>query len=91
MEQFWVDSGENELREAFLVFDREGNGYLTQDDFKKVMSTLGERLTEDELKEIIKDCNVNTDGTINYEGMQNFKARNMRFSVSIFSFIIRLY
>jgi Ca2+-binding EF-hand superfamily protein len=45
-----------------------GNGYVTQDEFKDCMLTLGEKLTDEEMHDIIKDCNVNTDGTINYEG-----------------------
>jgi Ca2+-binding EF-hand superfamily protein len=29
---------------------------------------MGEILNDEEMKEMLKDCNVNTDGTINYEG-----------------------
>lgn len=29
---------------------------------------MGEVLSDEEMKEMIKDLNVNTDGTINYEG-----------------------
>ncbi len=51
----------------FLYF-LSGNGYVNQDEFKEVMLTLGEKLTDEEMHDILKDCNVNTDGTINYEG-----------------------
>ena len=69
LEQYWVaDDAQNELRDAFSVFDREGNGFLTVEQFKSMLSSLGEKLTEDEIKEIMKDCTVNGDGTINYDG-----------------------
>ena len=54
---------------CYLVFDKEGNGFVTQDELKKVMQSMGEVLNDDEMKEMIKDMNVNTDGTINYEGI----------------------
>ena len=30
---------------------------------------MGEVLSDEEMKEMLKDLNVNTDGTINYEGI----------------------
>ena len=57
------------LNLCYLVFDKEGNGFVTQDELKKVMQSMGEVLNDDEMKEMIKDMNVNTDGTINYEGI----------------------
>ncbi len=54
---------------SFDYWHVKGNGYVTQDEFKEVMLTLGEKLTDDEMHDMIKDCNVNTDGTINYEGI----------------------
>ena len=45
---------------------------MTQDAFKQIMSSLGEKLSDEELREILKDCNIATDGTINYEGNEIF-------------------
>ena len=53
----------------YLVFDKEGNGFITQDELKKVLQSMGEVLSDEEMKEMLKDLNVNTDGTINYEGI----------------------
>ena len=41
---------EKELRDAFKVFDRQGNGYITSGDLRSVLQCLGEQLTEDESK-----------------------------------------
>ena len=36
---------EEELREAFRVFDRDGNGFINSTELRYVMTNLGERLT----------------------------------------------
>ena len=39
---------EEEVREAFQVFDREGNGFITTPDLLEVMQTIGDMLSSDE-------------------------------------------
>ena len=34
-----------EIREAFRVFDREGNGFITVSDLSQVLTTLGDKLS----------------------------------------------
>ncbi|KAJ2809423.1 hypothetical protein H4R20_000148 [Coemansia guatemalensis] len=54
-----------ELREAFKVFDTDGNGTISIDELGKVMESLGEKLTVDELHamfaEADKDGNYQID------------------------------
>jgi calmodulin len=45
---------EVDLLEAFKVFDRDGNGIISSEEFKFVMESLGETIPEDELKEMVK-------------------------------------
>jgi calmodulin len=58
---------EEEMLEAFKIFDRDSNGYVTKDDFKVIMNHLGEAMTPDELDEMIKDNDDDGDGQLNYE------------------------
>lgn len=44
---------DRELRDAFKVFDKAGNGYITINDLRSVLQCLGEKLTEDESKLLI--------------------------------------
>ena len=37
---------EEEIREAFRVFDREGHGFITVPDLCQVLTTLGDKLSE---------------------------------------------
>jgi len=44
---------EDELIEAFKVFDVDGNGYISKHELKVVMTSSGERITEEEIDELI--------------------------------------
>ena len=39
---------EEEIREAFRVFDREGHGFIPVPDLTHVLQTLGEKLSSEE-------------------------------------------
>ncbi|ORZ19442.1 calmodulin [Absidia repens] len=56
-----------ELLEAFQVFDKDGNNYISADELRQVMVSVGERLSEQELNEMIREADVDGDGQINYE------------------------
>ena len=43
---------EEEIREAFRVFDREGHGFITVPDLCQVLTTLGDKLTEGKQQKI---------------------------------------
>lgn len=58
---------EEEVREAFRVFDRNGNGYISAAELRHVLTSIGDKLTEDEADEMIREADVDGDGQINYE------------------------
>src|SRR5439155_10851270 len=45
---------EEEIKEAFKVFDKDGNGYISAAELRHVMTNLGEKLTEEEVDEMVK-------------------------------------
>ena len=53
-----------EIGAAFAVFDRDGSGTISTSDFRHIMSNLGERLTDDEMDEMVRDANVDADGKL---------------------------
>ncbi|KAJ1645557.1 hypothetical protein LPJ64_002847 [Coemansia asiatica] len=68
MAQYYnTSSEEEELREAFKVFDKNGDGFISADELRQVMTSLGERLTDAEVDEMIKEADADGDGKINYE------------------------
>merc|ERR1712217_869504 len=58
---------EEDLIEAFKVFDRDGNGFISAAELRHVMTNLGEKLTDEEVDEMIREADVDGDGQINYE------------------------
>jgi len=46
---------EDELIEAFRVFDRDGNGLISAQELRFVITTAGEKLQEEEIDELIRE------------------------------------
>ena len=68
-EQFYFIS-DQELREAFRVFDEEGTGFVSASDLKYILvDIMGEK--EDEVKGMMKEVKVSKDGQLNYEEFIN--------------------
>merc|ERR1711933_193744 len=59
---------EEEIREAFRVFDKDGNGFISAAELRHVMTNLGEKLTDEEEDEMIREADIDRDGQVNYEG-----------------------
>ncbi len=58
----------NRFRHFFRVFDKDGNGLITASELRVVMDNLGEKLTEDEVEEMIREADLDGDGKVSYEG-----------------------
>ncbi|EFZ01075.2 calmodulin domain protein [Metarhizium robertsii] len=55
---------EEEIREAFKVFDRDNNGFISAAELRHVMTSIGEKLTDDEVDEMIREADQDGDGRI---------------------------
>ena len=58
---------EEEIKEAFRVFDMDRNGLISASELRHVMTNLGERLTDKQVDDMIKEADIDGDGHINYE------------------------
>ncbi|KAH1185999.1 hypothetical protein KIL84_018748 [Mauremys mutica] len=65
---------EEEIREAFHVFDEDRNGYISVAELQQIMTNLGEKLTDEEVDEMIKEADADCDGRVNYKAFVRMMA-----------------
>jgi len=61
------EDAEDQIREAFQVFDGDGNGFINRGELACVMMNLGETLEPEEIQSMIDEADQDGDGQINYE------------------------
>jgi len=57
---------EEDIREAFRVFDNKNSGTISTQELRHIMANLGEKLKDHEIDEMIMHADTNGDGVINY-------------------------
>lgn len=60
-------NAEEEMLEAFQIFDADGDGNISADELRQIMENLGETLTQEEVEDMVKEADVDGDGEINYQ------------------------
>jgi len=70
-------AAEDDIREAFRVFDRDGNGHISKEEMKAVMMNIGETVTDEECQQFILDADLDGDGKINYEEFYNMMSMSL--------------
>ena len=56
-----------ELKKAFDVFDKDNSGSISRSELKDLMKSLGQKLTESEVDQIMNTVDENNDGEISFE------------------------
>ena len=59
---------EKELQQSFKVFDANGDGFINAKELRQAMTTIGEKMTEKDINDIIKQWDSDGDGNIDYKG-----------------------
>ncbi|XP_030761679.1 troponin C-like [Sitophilus oryzae] len=62
-----AEAMQQELKEAFRLYDKEGNGYITTSTLKEILKELDDKLTSDELDMIIAEIDTDGSGTVDYD------------------------
>ena len=57
-----------EIQDAFKQFDKGGNGRISMKELRRMMGELGERLTDEELDDMMREADLNGDGQIDFKG-----------------------
>merc|ERR1719315_892558 len=63
------DAGEleKELKEAFRLYDKEGQGYITTDVLKTILAELDSSLSNDDLDGMIEEIDEDGSGTVDFD------------------------
>lgn len=62
-----TEAMKQELREAFRIYDKEGNGYITTEVFRDILHELDDQLSPEELDMIIEEVDTDGSGTLDFE------------------------
>merc|ERR1712003_533297 len=58
---------EADLKEAFKIFDRDKDGFISMKELKKVSSMLGTMLTKEELDQFMAEADKDGNGKLDYD------------------------
>lgn len=58
---------DEQLKQLFKMFDRDGNGFITAAELAQTMAKLGHALTVEELTGMIKEADADGDGMISFD------------------------
>ncbi|XP_065581263.1 neo-calmodulin-like isoform X1 [Artemia franciscana] len=74
-----IDS-EKEIKEAFDVFDKDGNGHINVEELRYVSVNLGETFSDEDIAEMLKQADFDGDGVVNYKDFARMMKLNQRLS-----------
>ncbi|XP_068241946.1 calmodulin-like [Palaemon carinicauda] len=75
--EFSPADSEEEIREAFGVFDRDGNGSISATELKHVLMTMGEKLSEEEVEIMVQEADIDEEGQIFYQQFIDIMTRKI--------------
>lgn len=60
-------TSKDSIIEALKTFDKNGSGFVNGSDLRHALTTVGNRLTDEEAVSMITEMDSNNDGQINYK------------------------
>ncbi|KAI8514255.1 PREDICTED: calmodulin-like [Branchiostoma belcheri] len=68
----------SEFKEAFELFDKDGNGSIDLEELRTVMTKLGQNPTNSELRDMINEVDTDGDGTIDFTEFLTMMTQQMK-------------
>ncbi|CAB0001020.1 unnamed protein product [Nesidiocoris tenuis] len=62
-----AEAMQEELKEAFRLYDKEGNGYITTGVLKEILAALDDKLTPEDLDGMISEIDTDGSGTVDFD------------------------
>ncbi|XP_016111026.1 myosin regulatory light polypeptide 9 [Sinocyclocheilus rhinocerous] len=57
---------EDVIRNAFTCFDEEASGFIHEDHLRELLTTMGDRFTDEEVDELFREAPIDKKGNFNY-------------------------
>ncbi|XP_065010296.1 probable calcium-binding protein CML18 [Musa acuminata AAA Group] len=70
-------AAERALREAFDVYDLDGNGLISAEELHRVMNRLGEKCSVKDCSRMIRPVDADGDGNVNFEEFKKMMANGV--------------
>lgn len=62
------DAVARELKEAFRLYDKEGEGFITTKVLRDILHELDDKMTPSELDQMIDEIDADGSGTVDFDG-----------------------
>jgi len=62
-----IDEAEEELKAVFKQVDKDNDGRITKEELETAMHELGSPATEDQIDKMMKEADVNENGSLNFQ------------------------
>ena len=66
-----------EIREAFRIFDRDGNGFIDSKELKHIVTQMGQVLTNAEADEFMLEADLNGDGKLDFNEFMQMMLKSL--------------
>jgi len=70
-----------QIRQAFSMIDKDGSGKISSDELKNILKSIGEKLSDEEVDEIMRDIDLNGDGELDCDGQEIRFMLSMMFKI----------
>ena len=51
------------------VFDKDGDGFITVQELRNVMNNIGEKISDDEIQDMINEADQDGNGKVDFKGI----------------------
>ena len=86
-EKKFTDEEVAQLKQAFALFDLDGNGFITNDELGTVLRKMGQEPTDEEVDAMIAEIDEDGDGAFDYSGC-DYGGKTMRTNALVLIFVL---
>ncbi|CAD1472063.1 unnamed protein product, partial [Heterotrigona itama] len=69
---------QKELKEAFRLYDKEGNGYIPTSSLREILAALDDQITPDQMDGMIAEIDTDGSGTVDFDGFPASKSLSVQ-------------